>query len=192
MPQRVARSAAVAACAVLALSLAGCSGSDDGVAASPWPTPTATPTPTVEIPEVPVPERPADEHTSDGAVAFTKYVVEVINRMYVTGDTESLMAISTTDCPACLRATEDIDKVYARGNRLRGGQMTLVDLQYAVVSKNVIPTVPSTVDFSALEEVTPDGEVVNSSPEESGQKLLWDLEWSDGVWRFADLRGAAE
>jgi hypothetical protein len=194
MPQRVTRSAAVAACAVLALAVAGCSGSDDGVAASgsPSPTPTASPTPTVEIPDVPVPERPADEHTSDGAVAFTKYVVEVINRMYVTGDTESLMAISTPDCPTCLRMKKDIDLVYARGHQLRGGRTTLIETGHVIIADDVLPSVPSLVDFGAVEELSPEGVVVATLPAMKEQAQVWDLDWANGKWLFVDLRGGPE
>jgi hypothetical protein len=189
MPQRVARSAAVAACAVLALAVAGCSGSDDGVAASgsPSSTPTATPTPTVEIPEVPVPERPADEHTSDGAVAFTKYAVEVINRAYLTGDTASMRAIATPDCGTCDRAAADIDGVYDEGQRFDGGQMTVVRAGGVAIAENVNPTTPTVMDITELWVIRADGSKKSTAPADVGVEILWDLAWN-GSWRLAEVR----
>lgn len=195
MPQRIvviARFVALAMCAVLAAG--ACSGSDGDVAA-PSASVSVSPTvsaPTAEIPVVPVPKRPPDEHTSDGAIAFAKYAIDVVNRMYLTGDTASLMAISTPDCPTCLRAKKDVDAVLARGNVYRGGEITLVEAGYVVIADDVIPTVPATVDSAALEEVTPSGVVVKTWPAEKGQQELWDLKWEDGRWLFADLRVAPE
>jgi hypothetical protein len=177
---------------VVVLALAGCGAGDAGPATQPTVsvTPSATPTPTVEIPEVPVPSLPdeATEYTSDGAIAFVRYAVEVINRAYLTGDTDSIADISTDACAACLSAIEVIDGVYSRGNRLEGGQMTLVRTDWVAMGENVVPTVPAVVDISVMEEVAANNDVVATTPADVALELLWDLEWHDGAWVLVTVR----
>jgi hypothetical protein len=180
---------------VVVTVLAGCGGDEPGAGATatvaPTATPTATPTPTADIPVVPVPVLPeeAKEYTSDGAIAFVHYAVEVINRAYVTGDTQSLLAIGTDDCPTCRRTAEDIDTVFASGNVVRGGAVTLEQTDWVALGENVIPTVPSVVAIAEMTEVAPDGRIVTTIPAESDLTMLWDLVWEDERWLLADVRG---
>lgn len=189
---RIVRIAALVACGVLVV--AGCSDGDDGAAPSGTvsPSPTSTPTPTAEVPDIPMPELPAaaEQHTPEGSAAFVTHLVTVINRAYLTGDTASIAALGTPDCPTCLRAKQDIDAVYARGNVYRGGQITLVRATGAAVEAGVIPTVPSAVNISALDEVTPAGDVVESFQARADIEMLWDLVWRDDKWLLEDVRTA--
>jgi hypothetical protein len=178
---------------LLAGLISGCGGQDDpgaGGTATISASPTATPTPTMQIPDVPEPVLPdeANEYTSDGAIAFVHYAVEVVNRAYVTGDTQSLLAIGTKDCPPCRRAADDIGAVFERGNVYRGGQVTLVRTDWVALGENVTPTVPSVANISELTEVTPAGAVIETFPAESKVTLLWDLRWDSNRWLLDDLR----
>jgi hypothetical protein len=178
---------------VVVTVLAGCGGDEPGAGATasvtPTATPTATPTPTADIPVIPEPVLPdeAKEHTPAGAAAFTRFAIEVVNRAYVTGDTEQLLSISTEDCDACARVATSIRETFTGGDRYVGGQLSIVELTARPFEKGVIPTVITVLDESALSRVAADGTVVEEFDAVDDETIYWDLAWS-GNWSLRDVR----
>jgi hypothetical protein len=185
---------AVSFALVTATVLVGCGGDEPGAGAtatvSPTATPTPTPTPTVDVPVIPEPVLPdeAKARTPEGATAFVRYAVDVINRAYLTGDTASIWAIANPECTVCELGTSDIDEAYARGNRIEGGQISIESTDWVDMGPNVRPTVPTVIDISELQEVTPAGQVVASAEADENLAALWDLEWDQGRWLLANMR----
>ena len=99
--------AAVMAAAVLS----GCTGSEPdpgptgATATSPTESATESPTPTEEPTETsalpPLPEE-ATENTPEGAEAFIRYYVDVVNEAYTTPRTGLIPPLSDPDCIACI------------------------------------------------------------------------------------------
>lgn len=94
------------------LLLASCSGEDAD--AKPTPTASATsppataasPTPSETPPTMPA---QANAPFPEGAPAFTKYYVDVLNHAARTGDSSALKRLSAAECVGCMEYVENFD-----------------------------------------------------------------------------------
>ncbi|WP_370614488.1 DUF6318 family protein [Mumia qirimensis] len=107
--------ARVAAATLVLLAVAACSGGDpaDGeptTAGTPSASP--SPTPTLAPPTIP-PE--AQEHSADGAAAFVKYYVSLVNYAATSGDTTPLSSNASSNCGSCTRLADRYATIYRGG-----------------------------------------------------------------------------
>ena len=158
----------------LAGLLAGC-GSDDSSGPATLPpvrstaAPATVPTPTTEAPTpAPVPKPPeADAFTSEGAAAFVRYYIQVINSALHTNDPAALIALSSPDCSGC---TNYINSV--RGAAMQKATVRTKGLQVRDAVAPAISGRETTVllDFDAdgFTAVDPSGAVVEQAPPQNG------------------------
>jgi len=99
-----------------ALLVSGCGG-DDPLPTEPPPSPSSTST-TRAAPELP---DAAMEDSKEGAVAFVRHYVDLINYAQETGDTAALAAASAEQCDECTRVASAISKLYSAGGHIEGG-----------------------------------------------------------------------
>ena len=105
----------VALCAVLAMFTGACSSPD-----SPKAKPTATATPSQsQAPKMPDSAR---EFTEEGAEAFVRHYIDVLNATHDSGDTDALLALSTKACGNCNNFAETIGFVKTAGGHYDGGR----------------------------------------------------------------------
>ncbi|MDH2415214.1 DUF6318 family protein [Nocardioides sp. CER19] len=64
----------------------------------------------------------AKAHTKAGAKAFVEYFWQVVDYAQATGDTPAITALSLGGCKGCEGGARSIEKVYAAGGSIRGGQ----------------------------------------------------------------------
>lgn len=105
----------------LLLLLASCSGEDAG--AEPRPTATsASPSATTAAPSEPAPTMPAQANAPfpEGAPAFTKYYVDVLNHAARTGETVKLRSLSAPACKGCASYADSFDANAEKGRFLTG------------------------------------------------------------------------
>jgi hypothetical protein len=108
---------------VAALLLAGCSGDEPAAEPPPLKAPTTSPVATESptTPEPPVLPAAARENTKAGAVAFAHHYIDLINYATATGQSDGLLRASGAKCGACRETGRFIDRVYADGGFIRGG-----------------------------------------------------------------------
>lgn len=137
---------AVGLTAVL-LAVSGCS--DDPAPSSLPPLP--SPTTASAASPLPVPEA-AKAETPQGAVAFVKYYLDVVNRAFASSSSAPVRRLSHPECDACnalIRAIEepgapgeeasggDYEVVFAEAPQVSGGDVT-VSLRYALTEARVV------------------------------------------------------
>jgi len=101
-----------------ALVLAGCGG-------DPPPAAPSTPSPSASGTSLAAPVMPegAKEDSSDGAVAFFKHYVDLINFAQETGDTTALAVAEGPKCASCQTGRQSIEDIYNNGGHLLGGRI---------------------------------------------------------------------
>ncbi|WP_102160553.1 DUF6318 family protein [Zhihengliuella halotolerans] len=131
--------ASVVFAGLLALALAGCSGTTPEPSESPSPTsaaPTSSAPPTpkpatstspaenLEPPEMP---ELATEFSAKGYEAFVDYWFEARNYALATGDVEPMLAVSDDRCGFCLKQEQGIAEVYDSDAWVAGALATPTD-----------------------------------------------------------------
>ena len=99
------------------LLLSGCGGSgeeDPPKTASPSPTPTKSMPVAPELPEA------AKANTKEGATAFVRHYVELIN-LAAQGHVEPILEVSESECDSCHRIVGRTREIYDSGGRIEGG-----------------------------------------------------------------------
>jgi hypothetical protein len=115
------------AAAALVLLLAACdSGSDDPTPKEPTSASPTSPTPTASLPTMPA---QASEDSPEGAAAFVKHYVDVLNYAAATGDVDELSRLSSPDCDGCQRYITFYRDTYAAGGYFKGGDWRIGDLK---------------------------------------------------------------
>lgn len=106
------------ALAVVLLSavLGGCSSQAEEPPPLP-PAPTTSPTPVV----LPLPSEAAAE-TPQGAAAFTKYYLELLNQAFRTRDASAVRRVSDPGCGGCSNLIGAIEEPPEEGRRVEGGE----------------------------------------------------------------------
>lgn len=113
--------ALTAAGALLVAGLAGCDG-DDAPTPAPLEPLTSSASPT-EPSESPAPTLPAEasQLSREGAKAFTRYLFEIINHAFVTGDSGALRGVSLKRCQSCEAIADNGLFVVGRGRVVAQG-----------------------------------------------------------------------
>ncbi len=145
------------------------------------PTTTTTPTPSVR-PASPVAKADrADAPTADGAEAFARYWIDVVNSAYVTLDTKQLREISSPSCQTCRNYIKSLGESAQLEETYEGGQ-------YRVRSAAATPPVGRAsrvlVSYSAPRLVVRNkaGKVVDTERAEKRGTLVIDLSRHGSSW----------
>lgn len=76
----------------------------------------------VQIPKLP---ETAKKFSKEGLIAFAEHWYATLTYLYASGDKTPIMAVSSSDCDFCVRASEETSKGYKGGNWIVGGQQAL-------------------------------------------------------------------
>jgi len=131
-----------------ALVLAACS-SDPAPREPDPPASSAPATPTVAAPTMP-PQ--ASEDSPEGAAAFVKHYVDVLNYAAATGDVEELTHLSSESCDGCQRYITLYQETYEAGGYFKGGDWTIGDLQLEFDPTETFATTDVTAAPTAYKE----------------------------------------
>jgi hypothetical protein len=128
-----------AATAAVALGLSACGGTtpiDDPTSTPPVSTsPTSSSsTSTPAQPTPPVMPEAAKAHTKAGAIAFVKYLVEVVSYAQVSLDVSPLKPLMADGCQGCSSGIQAIQKIHSAGATSTGGQWILIRVMAQPVS----------------------------------------------------------
>ncbi|SFE54428.1 hypothetical protein SAMN05216574_104136 [Blastococcus tunisiensis] len=85
--------------------------------------------------DFPVPDE-ARTKDAEGAEAFLRYWIDLLNRQQAIPDGQPLRDLSTSDCYECLRIAKAFDDASASGWRYEGGELSLNDLAEPQVNGN--------------------------------------------------------
>lgn len=115
----VIRPVVVAVCA--AVALAACSADADPRPLPPLPSP-ASPSPATALPVPPE----ATPETPQGAAAFARYYLELMNEAFASGDSSAVMAVSAAECEGCQNLIGAIERGDEPGETVTGGDYEVV------------------------------------------------------------------
>lgn len=178
----IMRRFAAALFAVAVLGLPACGDDNKGTV---LPTRSATPSPTSSEPVLP---EAAKQHTREGADAFARHFMAVLNYAVATGDVRQLKALSGPTCKSCANFVKTIDGVYPEG-KLVGGQATIIEpTKTPPLMEGVIPA--THIDFvRSTQQHVLDGKILETVPEVRS-KWIVSLKWADHGWHvFTVKRG---
>jgi hypothetical protein len=114
------------------LALGACSDEDPEPKFAPTPStsaPTSPSTTAASGPTEPTMPAAAQGHDQAAARAFVRYWLDTLNYAIESGDSDSLRAVSASDCKACERVAQTIDAVYSKGGSMSGGTWSLTSLR---------------------------------------------------------------
>ncbi len=178
--------ALTAAGALLVAGLAGCDGGD---APSPAPleplTSSASPT---EPSESPAPTLPAEasQLSREGAKAFTRYLFEIINHAFVTGDSGALRGVSLKRCQSCEAIADNVDTIYSRGGHVETKGWELQSITRVPTYPQERPVFDLGV-FRHPEHIYKPNDETPTTEGNQKQPMTLYLRWIGDVWRVARL-----
>lgn len=169
----------VACLAAVTVLVTGCSHTHKPEPKAAAPTTSAKPSPTLPPlgpADFPVPAE-ARQKTEAGALAFTRYYIDLVNHLLVSRDSAPLRDLSR-DCRDCDSMVRGLDKAKAAGLTYEGGQMTITSLSNAALNGDtaeaafVLEQQAATVK-DANGAVVPD-KSIGAYPLNGGVALAWD------------------
>lgn len=182
--------------AVMLAVLTACGGgSDDDKGpidskTSAAPTPTRTTTGTLLDLVPPKPERPADENTKAGAIAFADYVFKVISYGEGIGDAAPLTSIiDERRCAGCKLYLDNI-KTSNKFNVVGVGSEPISTTKAKVVNVDGdFSTVSLTVNYPESVVIDADsGKASGDRQPKFTEATTVNLQWVDGKWRVLDVK----
>ncbi|MBO1266660.1 DUF6318 family protein [Arthrobacter cavernae] len=190
--------APAASLALLALVLAGCTGSPAPTTSSrSTSAPTATATPNYrpadaqgKAENVPLPVLPdsAKAHTKEGLQAFMKHWVALLSYAYETGDTKPLFEVTGTHCQTCNDIKVTMDDTYSNGGWVSGGSVAYVSADTSLVKNQYGQFYgPLSFEQSGMEYRKADGSVSTAIPGKGPRSLLFLVVESEAGWTLADV-----
>ncbi len=178
--------AAIRALAVAAL-VSGCSGDEAEPSGLPSLTTTSsaswTPSTATTVPSPPVVAR---ERTSDGAAAFVRFYISLINNAYRTGASGPLRKYAAPSCDSCTSIAASVADLYAK-DLAHGGLLRVESSTATGISPSNYVTVVAVVRTSRFERLEENGSVATFKPERIGT-LFFDTRWTDGSWLMTGIR----
>jgi Family of unknown function (DUF6318) len=179
----------VAICALaVAAVVSGCSGDEAEPSGLPSLTTTSsaswTPSTATTVPSPPVVAR---ERTSDGAAAFVRFYIALINNAYRTGASGPLRKYAAPSCDSCTSIAAAVDDIYNDGGHAEGGQLSIKSLVPSVIDEDIQPTVVVATSTDAFVRFDMTGKVTHRNPA-SSRTLLFDLKWTTSAWQVVGIR----
>jgi hypothetical protein len=184
---------ALAAAAVLALALVGCS--DDGqsptsTTSSPPPTgQTTTRASTTADPgdEPPVLPDAAKAQTTAGAKAFVTYFVDTVNYGYLQQDPAPLEEASAKTCLVCRALVKNISYLKRQGGKQVGGEWAVTNIDSLATNGQSEQVLLSTIKVQPGRSRTSADDRFKPIP---ASRAFYEIHvaWSGGRWLTTDLR----
>ena len=169
----------------LPLVLVGCT-SDDGKKPTVLPSlapPAASPS-AVPVPSVP-PEASAE--TAQGASAFVRYYLDVVNRSFATGEAAPVQALSMSDCAGCRNLIQAISAPTTANERVEGGDYKVLEVASTPASPQVMSSLV-TYSLTEVRVVDAVGTLVRSTPARPPVAANMTLQRTNGSWLVATFR----
>lgn len=173
----------------LACLLGGC----DGSTATPEPKDTFTPSESSDSPTAtestdagptePVLPDVAKEATKAGAEAFVRYYWDVVNYAQHSGDIQTLRRINFPSCAPCNAGWKWISKIYGRGGRIIGGELTINDLEIVPSGGGWVASVSLT---TTRQSVRGAGDL-NSNYGTKGSDVVMTVRHSRALWQATSM-----
>lgn len=139
--------------------LAGCQSDDDpDPKVSPTESSSGTPTPTPTGPVEPTLPAEAEGDDAAAAEAFVRFYWEMADYAQNTGDVAGLRRLSAESCVACRAGLEFIEKVYAEGGSISGGETRTSKFDTARVSFRGDDAFQVKLDVANADQVVDRGE----------------------------------
>lgn len=173
------RTAGIALSAVMLVALAACGGSDDDSSIEPLepePTSSVITDTTAADPG----ERPEDEQTEDGAIAFSEFAVRSIVATGAGADPDDFLAMSVAGCEGCVNLAKEVAQTPDQVQRYQG-PLTFSGAE-VVDGNETQSVVVQTVDFPAGQEVNVKDDSVVEEIEPGQFELRLLLQWTDDQW----------
>lgn len=180
--------AAAALALTVALSTSACGNDDDANAlpeagaSSPSASPSATATPSWSA--TAKPQRPQDEQSPEGAVAFTQFAADTVLYMMATGDAPALAEISDlSTCTSCKLWSDNHDDGKIVKLMIGTGAPTYTTVGKPTVTDDVFYNVKLAMDIPAGKSVRRDNEK-KAEKVKAVKDLPFaaDLQWKDDKW----------
>lgn len=155
-------------------------------------TPDVTPTPpTSTFSAAPVGELgpvPVAQQTSEGAVEFLEWYLEMAAYAETTGETDLITRNSETNSEYATRAISKIEETYAAGRRIeRTGPYSLSDINASEVDINGYIVVTFDLSDSETRLVDSTGTVVSTSAELTPLPVTAGIQWTTDRWLLTEL-----
>lgn len=132
-----------------------------------------------------VPEA-ARQHTEDGAVAFAKYYVSLLNSTGLKPTTGVLPPLALSSCKTCANYEGNVR--WLKKNELRNSaNAATVEFSRSLSSAPTF-TVETVVTQNAIDVVTDSGSPRKSYNLEEHLGLVFDLRWTAEGWRIATIK----
>ncbi len=175
------RTSVAVAALVLVAACGGGSDSDGPAVKETTAAPTtAAPAETTAAPQ----ERPTDERSDAGAIAFSAFAVQSIVAATGGGSLDDFLQMTTASCDGCIQLAKDIGQDPAEVQRFEGApdvsgaKIVKKDGDDVVVDQSV--SVPAgqkirTADSSVVSEIAP-----------ASYRFVVRVTWKDGRWYVAD------
>lgn len=167
--------------ACLVAMLAACSSEGDASPTLP-PAPSASPTP---APALPVPPEATPE-TPQGAAAFARYYLDLLNRAFAAGDATAVRAVTTDECEGCQNLISAIERGDDPGEIATGGEYQVVFAEAPPVENGDV-VVELRYALTEVEVRKADGSV-ETIPAKSGVDAQMRLLRRDGGWVVQGFR----
>ena len=183
MNRPVRRALAVAVAGLLLL--AGCSDNPEPAPLEPSSSPSTSESPDA-APEMPDEAR---ENTPEGAEAFVRYWVEVLNHATVSGETQILRDHSSSDCTSCQSILDLIDSTYGDGGAIQSEGWKINQMSVALGPGNPAPASAALVIISSPQSFTDSESQPVRRTKGGRQPIDLSLSWSSKTgWRVDALR----
>jgi hypothetical protein len=170
-----------AAAVALAAALVGCSAEADPTPLPPLP----SVSPTTVAPQVPPEATPA---TAQGASAFMRHFLDVVNRAYATRDAGPVRALATENCDSCEAAARDVDRLREADHEVQGTRYRLTFVATAAPDASGQFLVDFEFDADPYLERDASGQVVQEFPSQEAQIGQALLVRSGDSWRIDAIR----
>ncbi|GAA1732820.1 DUF6318 family protein [Aeromicrobium alkaliterrae] len=170
--------APLAAIGLLTALLTGCQNEPEPKEPPPSASTPETDLQTPELPEA------ATAETPEGAEAFIRYYVEVLNYTSLTGDTETLQRASDDQCTGCAKYIDLYSSWYASGGSLAGGAWVPLKVDVVPVDAQLVVVVDLKIESGTLK---PDSESAEEAFGESEDQLTFVPTNINGTWKVSQM-----
>lgn len=127
----------------------------------------------------------ATRHTPVGARAFAVFVMRTMDWGYATVSGAYLRHYAAAECAGCARVSTTQDNARRQGHRFVGDRSTIVGARSG--SGGPLHAQIVTINSTAFEELTKNGDYVTGDQAYRGQQWRLGLRWDHGRWSATSL-----
>lgn len=169
--------------ALCLLAVVACSSEEEPEPLPPVAAPSASPTPPA-IPSEAVPDTP------QGAAAFARFYLELLNQAFAEGDATTVRALSDPGCGTCMNLIGAIEEKPSLGERVEGGDYEVVFAEAPPVEAGDV-IVDVRYSLTEVRVYGPDGALLRSTPAQTNIDSQIRLLRGADAWFVAGFRSVA-